>query len=671
MRFGNPQMLWLMAITLPLLLAFLGWAWRKRQVAIRQFVQSRLLAQLTVGVSVARQKLRLALMAVAVGLVFLALARPQYGFELEEVRQKGLDIVVAVDTSRSMLAEDVKPNRLARTKLEITDLIRKAKSDRLGLVGFAGTAFLQCPLTRDDEAFRQSVGVLEVGIVPQGGTAIGEAIRAALGAFKEDGDHIKVMILFTDGEDHEGRTMEAAKEAAQQGMRIYTIGVGTPEGELLRQQDESGRVSYIQDGEGNNVRSRLDETALREIAAVTHGVYLPLRGAQTMAVLYDKVLSQLPKAELAAKPLRFYHERFQWPLLLAMLVLLAEMFLPERRRVARSESVPGKANPGLRKALALLLALLLPSAAFSPSTNASPRIPLHPSRGPIAALGASGKASRAYEKGNYEGALEEYQRLQRKRPNDPRVDFNAGAAAYRAGEFERAMTNFSHTVTSPEAAPQLQEHAYYNLGNTLYRAGEAAADDQQKRAAWEQAVRHYESALKLDEKDADAQYNLEFVRKKLEELKQQQQQSHQDQKQPDDQDQQKRKDQEQDQQDQKNQDQQDQQEKSAQQQKQPQPEEQPSDRSDQPDQDKQQDSRQNDENQDKDRAESQAQSAPQPEKPDGEPDDPKDGQPATPLGQMTREQALQLLEALKDQEKAWIFKPPQKGNPRDRRFKDW
>src|SRR5438128_7422786 len=213
MLFGNSRMLWLAAIAVPLLAVFFWWSWRKRQQLTKQFVQARLLAQLTVGVSASRLKLRLVLLVLAVALLFVALARPMWSEATEEVRQHGLDIVVAIDTSRSMLAEDITPNRLERSKLAALDLMRLAKQDRLGLVAFAGTAFLQCPLTLDEEAFRQSVNALEVGIVPQGGTALAEAIETSLTAFKEEGENIKVLVLFTDGEDHEPGALEAAQKA--------------------------------------------------------------------------------------------------------------------------------------------------------------------------------------------------------------------------------------------------------------------------------------------------------------------------------------------------------------------------------------------------------------------------------------------------------------------------
>src|SRR6266699_6148890 len=216
MKFAHPQILWLLAVFPPLMLVFFWWSWHKRQQLITQFIQARLLPALTVGISPARLKLRLASLVLAVICLILALARPQWGFDWEPTKQRGLDILVAIDTSKSMLAEDIAPNRLTRAKLAALDLMQQAKSDRLGLVAFAGSAFLQCPLTVDEAAFRQSVEALDVNTIPQGGTALAEAINTAIAAFKE-GDNYKVLVLFTDGEDNDEGAVEAARDAAKDG----------------------------------------------------------------------------------------------------------------------------------------------------------------------------------------------------------------------------------------------------------------------------------------------------------------------------------------------------------------------------------------------------------------------------------------------------------------------
>src|SRR6266566_3497689 len=240
MSFANPIILWLLLVIPPGMFAFFWWSWRKRKQLVTQFIQARLLPALTVGISNKRQKFRLGSLLLAVVCLILALARPQWGFDLEVAKLRGLDIVVAIDTSKSMLAEDVAPNRLARAKLAALDLMQQAKADRLGLVAFAGSAFLQCPLTIDDAAFRQSVDSLDVNIIPQGGTALAQAIETALTAFKE-GENYKVMVLFTDGEDQDSGALAAAQKATASDLIIFTIGIGSAEGEILRIKDAKGR----------------------------------------------------------------------------------------------------------------------------------------------------------------------------------------------------------------------------------------------------------------------------------------------------------------------------------------------------------------------------------------------------------------------------------------------
>jgi Ca-activated chloride channel family protein len=676
MRFGNPQMLWLLLVTAPLLAWFLWWAWRRRQILIRQFVQSRLLAQLTVGISPLRQKIRLGLVVLAVACALLALARPQWGFDWEEAKQRGLDIVVAIDTSRSMLAEDIRPNRLARARLAALDLMNQAKSDRLALVPFAGAAFLQCPLTLDEQAFRQSVEALDVGIIPVGGTALTEAIETALTAYKEEGDNYKVLVLFTDGEDHDSGALEAAKKAASAGMKIFTVGIGTPNGELLRVTDEKGQANYIKDDQGNVVKSRLNETLLREIATTTGGFYLPLQGANIMETLYEKGLAPLPKSETSARLVRRYHERFQWPLALAIVALLLEMLLPERKRAPRAETPAVGASAGLSKAVAALLLLAVPfGGSASPSS-----------------------AKRLYEDGRFKQAQQEYERLLEKsgklpdlkevakkraegkqedveqeisrarenaKPGDLRLHYNAGAAAYKTGDLDQAALHFKLATIAPDL--KLQERGYYNLGNTLYRHGEQVPDDNGKIQEWRNAVRSYTNALALDPQDADAKYNLELVKKRLEELEKQQPKQQQDKSQNQKQNQDKQ-DQKQDQKQQSNPDQQ--KEKQDRQKQQSKPDSRPQEQKDPRPQDSQpQKNAQNKKPNDQEQAKQN-----KPEgggKGDDKSGEQSEANAAPTPGQMTIQEAQQLLDTQKGEERAMIFVPQQKLKDQRRPFKDW
>ncbi len=511
MNFANPQMLWLLLVIPPGLVAFFWWAGKKRERLRAQFIQARLLPALTLGLSAGRQRFRFACIVAASALAIIALARPQWGFDYEEAKLRGLDIVVAIDTSKSMLAEDIAPNRLARAKLAALDLMHFAKTDRLGLVAFAGSAFLQCPLTIDDSAFRQSVDLLDVNTIPLGGTALSEAIQTAMSAFDEK-DNYKVLVLLTDGEDHDPDALEAARQAAKQGLRIYTIGIGSAEGEIIRLKNDQGGSDFVRDEQGNVVKSRLNEELLREIALETKGFYLPLRGAKTIDTLFEHAqgLNSLPRSEHQEKLIRRYHERFHWPLGAAILLLIIEMLFPERKtesnRSKRQASVPATPPAAKRPAAAMMATVLL---------------------GVLLSAPLSGRASvysalRNYRDGKYEQAQKEYEELLQKKGDDPRLHFNAGAAAYQNKDYSEAAKQFNEVLNSPDL--KLQELAYYNRGNTMYHMGEQTMDPEKRSEAWNKSIEDFESSLKLNPQDTDAKFNQQFVKQQLEKLKQQQQQ---------------------------------------------------------------------------------------------------------------------------------------------------
>jgi Ca-activated chloride channel homolog len=504
MRFEHSNLLWLLLVIPPALALFFWWAMRSRQRLLTQFIEARLLSQLTVGISPARQKIRFALLIAAVGLLLVVLARPQHGFDLQEVEQRGLDVVVAVDTSRSMLATDIAPNRLARAKLAALELMQKAGTDRLGLVAFAGNAFLECPLTIDNTAFQQCVQVLDVNSIPQGGTALAAAINSALTAFKEDSRH-KVLVLFTDGEDNDAGALEAAQEAAQAGLKIFTIGVGTAAGDLIRVTDANGNSDYVRDEQGNVLKSHLNEALLQQIAGATGGFYLPMRGANTIDTLYERGLAPLPKSEGKERLVRRYHEQYHWPLAAAILLLLGELFLPERKNINNLRPHPSplpqerrNPRPTLSRVsmVVLIMLLILPGTA-----SASPA-----------------SALRDYRNGNYTNALAEFTRLAEVKTNDLRYLFNAGNAAYRATNFDLAQKLFQSATLSPDV--KLQQKAFYNLGNAQFQSAKEAKDLDGLQAGLEAAEKTFERAVALDKTDADAAFNVAFVKSTIEQIKQ-------------------------------------------------------------------------------------------------------------------------------------------------------
>jgi len=643
MSFAQPKVLWFGAVLLPLLALFFWVTWRKRQELIRCFVQNAALAQVASGAPARRLKWRRVILFFATGLILFGMAGPQWGFTWEEAAQRGRDILVAIDTSRSMLAADLQPDRLTRAKLAALDLLELGKFDRFGLIAFAGTAFLQCPLTFDDEAFRQSVQILQPGIIPQGGTALAEAIKAAREAFGADAqDNHKILILFTDGEDHEHEAVSAAERAAADGLRIFTVGVGTPGGELLRVRDEKGSLVYVKDDDGNVVKSRLNETLLQEIATTGQGFYLPLQGGNAMEVLYQKGLAPLPTSERNTTLMKKLKEQFYWPLGLGLILLLVEIFIPEEKRAPRRAAPAG--NPP-RTAAAAVLGLLL--TVWLPQAHAS-----------------AAKAQRHYKAGEYKSALAEYERLLSKNPADARLRYNAGAAAYQAGKYDEAVKQFHAAASSPDL--DLQQQAFYNLGNAEFRLGSGDADVQQRRALWEQAVQRYDAALKLHPNDADARFNREFVMRELEKLKAEKQDDPNQE--PKDKKDNNKDDSKDDQKSGKDKEQQDNQSGQEEKQQDNRSGQEEKKEPGQKEQQQKSEAGQKEEKQDQAQAQQGGQKGSEEGTPEGEDTEAQYAQ----LGKMTPAQAKQLLDAQRGEEKALLFIPQEpKGTPRNRIFKDW
>ncbi|MBI5666154.1 MAG: VWA domain-containing protein [Nitrospirae bacterium] len=331
MTFGNfhaIHYLWL----LPVLVLFYLWSYKKRNRAMEAFAARELLVHLTPSTDRKRQNIKALFILLAVSAIALSLMRPQWGFEWKEVTRSGLDILIAIDTSKSMLAEDVKPNRLERSKLAVKDLIQKLQGDRIGLIAFAGSAFLQCPLTVDYSGFMISLDDLNVNTLPKGGTSLSDAIRVALDSYEGGKKKYMALVIITDGEDHEGNAAEWAEKAKEQGIKIFTIGIGTREGELIPVTDESGSRTFLKDRNGNVVKTSLDEKTLQDIALATGGSYVKATSTEFgLDLIYEEKLSKMEKREVENKMIRKYYERYQIPLAIALLLLCVEPFIRERK----------------------------------------------------------------------------------------------------------------------------------------------------------------------------------------------------------------------------------------------------------------------------------------------------------------------------------------------------
>jgi Ca-activated chloride channel family protein len=514
MKFAEP--IWILA-GLTACVA-LGWAWKRydarQRAALATFAASHLRAQLTNSFSAARQSWKRGMFLAAVGCVFLALARPQAGYRWEEVKRRGIEVIFAVDTSRSMLTPDAKPDRLTRAKLAVDDFASRLDGDGMGLIAFAGNAFLQCPITLDYDAFHESLAALDTTMIPRGGTDIASAIREAQAALQARPGKDKILILLTDGEDLEGGALAAAKSAAKDGLKICAVGVGTANGELIPIPAEQGG-GFVKDDSGQLVKSRLDESGLKAIAGATGGAYAPL-GAQGQGLdaIYQKALAPLARHDLASRRQRVYTERFQWPLAASLGLLLSSLCLGTRRRGAQKHKLaaPEPERPRFvpRAAVAVLGALLLIPTSQARATPAT--------------------AENAYKKGDFAAAQREYAAEAQHDPKAIDLQFNAGAAAYKAGQFAQATEAFQKSIGGEPSADAkrlaAQEDAFYDLGNSLYRSGQKAEASAPKQTiqSWEQAVKTYEAALQLRAGDADAKYNLDLVKRKLEELKKKQEQ---------------------------------------------------------------------------------------------------------------------------------------------------
>src|SRR5438094_5204209 len=291
MNLGAPNWLWAVAI-LPLLVLLYAQAERRSAIKLREFVSPRLLPQLAGNVDRVGRAIRFAFVLLALALAISALAKAHWGYTYEDVKRRGLDLLFAVDTSRSMLSNDVAPNRLERVKLAAQDLITELQGDRAGLIAFAGRAFLQAPLTIDYDAAVESINDLDTKTIPEGGTNISEAIALAVQTFGKSAMGNRALIIFTDGEELSGDAIKEATTAADAGIRILTVRVGTAQGSVLPISGEDGETAFVKDSAGQVVKSKLDEKRLREVAQATSGFYLPLEnGPRTMQQIYTEGLA--------------------------------------------------------------------------------------------------------------------------------------------------------------------------------------------------------------------------------------------------------------------------------------------------------------------------------------------------------------------------------------------
>ena len=321
---------------------FFGWAFRRRRQLLARFAQVEMLARMMGHVSEKKQRVKAVLLVSGLAWLVLALMEPKFGYTWETILRRGIDVMVAVDVSRSMLASDIAPSRLERAKMSMLTLLGMLDGDRVGLIAFAGKAFTLCPLTLDYGACKMFVGDLEPQAISRGGTRIGDAIRRAVDSFEGQEKKFRALILITDGEDHESDPIGAAELAKEKGVRIFCVGIGTTEGSPIHVADEQGGKTYLKDAEGKQVLSKLDETTLKKIALTTGGAYVHASATGLeLDTIYRERISAMEEKELESTRQKRYEHRFQWPLGGAALLLIAEALMTDRRRTAPGAQMGG------------------------------------------------------------------------------------------------------------------------------------------------------------------------------------------------------------------------------------------------------------------------------------------------------------------------------------------
>lgn len=329
-RFGNPEFL-IALVLIPILIILYIIFRNKRKKAIREFGNPELLEPLMPNVSTARQSWKFTILMLALAFMIVGIARPQFGAKLQKIKRKGVEIIIALDVSNSMMAQDIQPNRLERAKMAISRLTERLNNDKLGLIVFAGDAYTQIPITTDYTSAKLFLSSINTSIVPKQGTAIGAAIELATKSFTPETENSKAIVVITDGENHEDDAIGAAKTANEAGIIVHTIGMGLPQGGPIPIVNANGQTDFRKDRNGEVVVTKLDEKMLQEIAASGAGKYVRANNTEVgINAIYDEI-NTMQKTELESRVYSDYNDQFYYFIAVALLLLLLEFLLMERR----------------------------------------------------------------------------------------------------------------------------------------------------------------------------------------------------------------------------------------------------------------------------------------------------------------------------------------------------
>jgi Ca-activated chloride channel family protein len=503
-NWGNPEWLYGLWI-LPAVAALLIYAHRKRAAAAKRFVDPEMVQRLMPPLQGPRPWVKAVLLLLGLTLLIVAAARPRFGVYFEKVSQRGVDLFVALDVSRSMNAEDVAPSRLERAKLDIRDLVERLVGDRIGLIVFAGKPVVKVPLTTDHGFFRVVLDEVDTSSAPRGGTLIGDAIRKAMEAMPQERDRDQVIVLITDGEDHDSYPKEAGEQAGAAGIKIFTVSLGTSrEGARIPIRDEQRGLRYLRH-EGQEVWSRVDERLLKEIALDTGGAYIPGGTADDLGQIYEDHLAGLAQGEIQAEKRKRYKEQFQFFVCFGVALLLIEMAIPGYRRPEKQPVSAAGTQAGAKAAVVLLGVVGFPSAARAGSTDVAESV----SRG-----------IQFYRAGDYKTAISAFRDADVAEPDDPWITYDLATAYAAQGDVDKAEELLREAAMARDQGVAVRSR--YNLGNLAASKARTVFGEKPEEASPEvrdeglallaDAVGRYRDCIELDDSHADARHNLEVIR---------------------------------------------------------------------------------------------------------------------------------------------------------------
>lgn len=517
-RFANIELLWLLFLIPAMTVAHIILTLKKRRQA-QEFGDPELVASLMPNAEPMRVHLKFGLLMTALACLIVAAARPQYGESERQEKRQGIEVMIAIDISNSMLAEDVAPSRLDRAKQMMSKLIDNMSDDKVGLVVFAGEAYTQLPITADYVSAKMFLQHINPSLIAAQGTAIGDAIITSIRGFGgEDAKASRVIILITDGENHEKGAVEAAQKAAEMGIHVYVIGIGKPEGSPI---PIAGTGEFRKDRQGNVVITHLNEDMCREVAQAGKGFYVRCDNTNTAYRALEQEIDKLAKQEIVTQVYTDYNEQYQSFVILALMLLVVECFIfPRKNKVAARWNI--FRTPA---AVALLLALSTPAFAQKEAPDIR-------------------KGNRQYNDSSFVDAELHYKRALEKNEYSVPANYNIGCSYFRENKFPDAADAFETTakILGEDGDKEMLADTYHNLGNSYYGQGQFA-----------EAIEAYKKSLRLRPKDDDTRYNLI---KAMQQKEQQEQQQQQQQEQQQEQQQQKQQQQEQQQQEQQQQEQQ-------------------------------------------------------------------------------------------------------------------